>query len=155
VSTSEPSRPPWARDAGWAAEIGKEIDPAATDPRTHVTTGIVVDDDGFRLDELVVSGEHSEWFVKADAYLREHLASPTVRKPRLAAVPVASHVEVQVAMLMREFHIQHLTVVINNDRICSGFISCPRAVAAILPRGSSLTVWTRGAELPSVLEGRR
>ncbi|HEY0501377.1 MAG TPA: hypothetical protein VGD48_36915, partial [Kutzneria sp.] len=50
-------RPPWSRDAVWAAQVGRQIDPDATDPRTHVTTGVLVDDDGHRFDEPLVSGE--------------------------------------------------------------------------------------------------
>ncbi|MFI9382926.1 DddA-like double-stranded DNA deaminase toxin [Kutzneria sp. NPDC052558] len=148
-------RPPWSGDAVWAAEVGRDIDPEATDPRTHVTTGMLVDDDGHRLDELLVSGENSEWFVKADDHLRVHLKTPAVRNPRLTAAPPASHVEVHAAMIMRERGLTHATLVINNDRICRGVFGCPQAVAVVLPEGSSLTVWTRGAQVPSELEGRQ
>jgi hypothetical protein len=135
--------------------VGRDIDPEAADPRTHVTTGILVDDDGRQLDELLVSGENGEWFATADAYLRERLPAPAVRNPRLAAVPAASHVEVHAAMIMRAGGLTHATLVINNDRICRGVFGCPRAVAAVLPEGSSLTVWTRSATVPSELEGRQ
>ncbi len=120
-----------------------------------MTTGVLVDDDGHRFDEPLVSGESSEWFVKADAHLRGYLKAPAVRNPRLAAVPSASHVEVHAAMIMLERGLTHATLVINNDRICRGLFGCRQAVAAVLPEGSSLTVWTRGAQVPSELEGRR
>ena len=86
-----------------------------------------MDDDGHRFDEPLVSGENSEWFVKADAYLREHLRVPAVRNPRLAAVPSASHVEVHAAMIMRERGLTHATLVINNDRICRGVRLYPQS----------------------------
>jgi hypothetical protein len=118
-----PSRP--YADAGWAAIVGREIDPI----KNHVTSGIVFDDDGNRFDEIFASGERGTWFRKAEEFLRASPRFPAI-KPMPVALPPTSHVETQVAIFMRERGISHLTVVIN-----------------------SLTVWTHGSQVPYELKG--
>ncbi|WP_030229144.1 DddA-like double-stranded DNA deaminase toxin [Actinoalloteichus caeruleus] len=46
------------------------------------------------------------------------------------------------------------TVVVLNNRMCDGLYGCTEAVAAILPRGFSMTVWEPGRGQPTIIEGR-
>ncbi|SFD70354.1 SCP1.201-like deaminase [Actinopolyspora alba] len=80
---------------------------------------------------------------------------PTFGGDRLRAGPpaVSQHVETQAAMRMREAGITHGAVTINN-RMCSGDLSCEKAIRTILPRGSILDVWEPGATQPRRIEGQ-
>ncbi|ASU79843.1 hypothetical protein CDG81_18025 [Actinopolyspora erythraea] len=80
---------------------------------------------------------------------------PTFGGDRLRAGPpaVSQHVETQAAMRMREAGITHGAVTINN-RMCSGDLSCEKAIRTILPRGSVLDVWEPGATQPRRIEGQ-
>ncbi|MEU4213234.1 DddA-like double-stranded DNA deaminase toxin [Streptomyces sp. NPDC026206] len=61
------------------------------------------------------------------------------------------------AAWMRQNKVKDATVVINQDYICTGFGSCPDAVAEILPVGSTMKVWYKnkqGALTPKTIFGR-
>lgn len=78
-----------------------------------------------------------------DAYLKD---SPLIRNPSSGPHPAATHVETKLAWSMRQQGVTHAYVVINHlDGPRTGVYSCTAAVGAILPKGSSLTVWFKGA----------
>lgn len=131
----------------WADKVSKELE------HIRPTAGVAFDDQGNRLTtEPLRSGEETELFRKTDEYLRSVNAFPTL-SPR-APVPPASHVETQVALMMRRRGLRHATVVINKDRVCDGPFSCWGAVAAILPKGASLTVWCQDQAVSCEVPGR-
>ncbi|WP_433793802.1 putative Ig domain-containing protein [Actinoplanes sp. CA-252034] len=95
---------------------------------------------------------NDDGFLSRDSFqaLNEFLwSSPVVPNPgdRFSETQVhyaADHVETQVAWHMVSFNVQHSDLVINNrSGICTADYGCVRAVEAILPRGSSLTVYWR------------
>jgi len=85
-----------------------------------------------------------------DDYLRQ---SELVQMPRSGLYAATSHVETKLAWNMRQTGVKHAEIVINNKAgVCTSDFSCQVAVGAILPKGSSLTVWYRGEG--GKLEGR-
>ncbi|WP_144311998.1 DddA-like double-stranded DNA deaminase toxin [Actinopolyspora erythraea] len=125
--------------ASWADDVRQDIQ------HRNPTVGLVFDDHGSPaltdLDDLRSGPDIAAQEI--DIFLKNH---PQFPKQRRADVPIASaeHVETKIAMEMRKRGLEHLTVVINNPR---GVLS------AILPQGSSITVWLPGADVPSELYG--
>ncbi|MQY40934.1 hypothetical protein SRB17_89680 [Streptomyces sp. RB17] len=105
-----------------------------------ITTGQVIDDTGAKVGPTVSSGEEGSW-----ADIASFLESSGLQHPPTGEFPAASHVEAKIAWAMRNRGIQRATIVINKkEGVCAGPYSCSAAVPAILPAGSSLTVWYRG-----------
>ncbi|QXJ24408.1 sugar-binding protein [Actinomadura graeca] len=70
------------------------------------------------------------------------MGSSEIANPLTGPHPSITHVETKIAWFMRQRGIQSADVVINNaDGPCTGVFSCSNAVEAILPNGSSMTVW--------------
>ena len=65
---------------------------------------------------------------------------------------VYTHVEAKYAQRMREAGQTHGVVVLNRT-ICNMGFGCGAAVRAILPHGSTLTVWEPGATRPVEIRG--
>ncbi|WP_030107517.1 DddA-like double-stranded DNA deaminase toxin, partial [Actinoalloteichus caeruleus] len=78
---------------------------------------------------------------------------PEHRLRDLAIADVARHVETKLAVRQAEAGVTHTVVVLNN-RMCDGLYGCTEAVAAILPRGFSMTVWEPGRSRPTIIEGK-
>ncbi|WP_417853784.1 DddA-like double-stranded DNA deaminase toxin [Actinoalloteichus caeruleus] len=70
-----------------------------------------------------------------------------------ALADAARHVETKLAVRMAEAGVTHTVVVLNN-RMCGGHWGCTKAVASILPRGFSMTVWEPGRSRPTIIEGK-
>lgn len=69
------------------------------------------------------------------------MGSPNIANPP-GNHPSITHVETKIAWAMRNHGITDADVVINNDTgPCDEPYGCTAAVSAILPEGSSLTVW--------------
>ncbi|MGA5520996.1 DddA-like double-stranded DNA deaminase toxin [Streptomyces pseudogriseolus] len=110
---------------------------------------------GFDRDDLrrMMSGEHDEWYEKANRLLQTSQRPPW--GPR-GWFPVSSHVEAKYAAAMREMGIQHSTVVINNNKgVCNAKLNCTLAVEAILPTDWTMTVYYPGDGSPVTLRGKR
>ncbi|TWD79077.1 nucleic acid/nucleotide deaminase of polymorphic system toxin [Kribbella amoyensis] len=102
-----------------------------TQPKTR---GLWVDKDGS--EELLVSGQHDEWFQKAADFLRD-LGIP----PRNGdSITTPSHVETKFAMRMRVRGLKHETIMVNKLP-CPGKWGCRALIGLILPPGSTLTVF--------------
>ncbi|GAA4932472.1 DddA-like double-stranded DNA deaminase toxin [Streptomyces coeruleoprunus] len=103
------------------------------------TAGQVVDKAGNRIGGVMTSGRTASTRA-IDTFLK---SSPHAARPRAGAEhTAATHVETKIAWRMREHGITHADVVINNSGgVCRGPFSCDQAVRAILPRGSTMTVW--------------
>ncbi|WP_356948706.1 DddA-like double-stranded DNA deaminase toxin [Streptomyces chengbuensis] len=72
--------------------------------------------------------------------------SPDIANPASGPHASITHVETKLAWRMRQAGVKSLDVVINHSGgPCTGRFSCSSAVPAILPQGSSMTVWFRGA----------
>ncbi|MET9622766.1 polymorphic toxin-type HINT domain-containing protein [Streptomyces sp. NPDC006464] len=72
--------------------------------------------------------------------------SPDIANPASGPHASITHVETKLAWRMRQAGVTSLDVVINHSGgPCTGRFSCSSAVPAILPQGSSMTVWFRGA----------
>lgn len=133
-----------AGDAEWAA------DRIATIPRTtSATTGLFYDVNGH---ETRYTSGQEEISTRVDAFLR---ASRAVRMPPVGQHPAATHVEVKVAMTMREQHVDRGVLVINNpEGPCPGAYSCQQVLDVLLPPGAPLTVWWPGGH-HETFTGRR
>ncbi|MCP2329749.1 SCP1.201-like deaminase [Actinoalloteichus cyanogriseus DSM 43889] len=70
-----------------------------------------------------------------------------------AIADAARHVETKLALRQAESGVTHAVVVVNN-LMCEGPYGCTEAVAAILPRGFSMTVWEPGRSRPTTVEGK-
>ncbi|WP_337661704.1 DddA-like double-stranded DNA deaminase toxin [Actinoalloteichus sp. AHMU CJ021] len=115
------------------------------------TTGIILGgSDGSG--ERMVSGHAPESAV-AGLILATSEHFPEHRLRDLATAGVATHVEVKLAVQQAESGVTHTVVVINNV-MCDGPYGCTEAVAAILPRGFSMTVWEPGRTQPTIIEGK-
>ncbi|MEV1007137.1 DddA-like double-stranded DNA deaminase toxin [Streptomyces sp. NPDC049881] len=116
----------------------------------RVTTGRIFDSSG-RLHGEIQAGGDGNLVEATDAYLRRHGAPIN---PRATRYPASQHVESQFAMWMRQNGVREATVVMNNDAgVCGGMYGCQRAVRAILPAGSSVSVWYPGASEPEIIAG--
>jgi hypothetical protein len=87
------------------------------------------------------SGHGDEWYDKAKA-LAPHLLPPHLRR----AVRLARHIEVKLAVRMREEQRPHETVVIDRE-VCGRTaadehepLTCDKILKYFLPTGSTLTV---------------
>ena len=79
---------------------------------------------------------------RIDTFLR---ASRAVRMPPVGQHPAATHVEVKVAMTMREQNVHQGILVINNpEGPCPGAYSCQQVLDVLLSPSASLTVWWPG-----------
>jgi hypothetical protein len=123
-----------AENARWAAAR------MATIPRTtSATTGLFYDADGH---ETRYTSGQQDISARIDTFLR---ASRAVRMPPVGQHPAATHVEVKVAMTMREQQVSRGVVVINNpEGPCPGAYSCQQVLDVLLPPGAPLTVWWPG-----------
>ncbi|AUS79492.1 hypothetical protein C1701_15315 [Actinoalloteichus sp. AHMU CJ021] len=70
-----------------------------------------------------------------------------------ATADAARHVETKLALRQAESGVTHTVVVLNN-LMCEGRYGCTEAVAAILPRGFSMTVWEPGRSRPTIIGGK-
>nr|WSY52134.1 DNRLRE domain-containing protein [Streptomyces sp. NBC_00886] len=117
----------------------------------RVTTGRIFDSEGNSIYDEIEAGGNSDLVKETDAYLRENGAPIN---PRATYYPAAQHVESQYAMWMRENGIPSATVVMNNtEGVCGGMYGCQSAIKAILPEGSSMSVWYPGATEPVIIPG--
>jgi hypothetical protein len=117
----------------------------------RVTTGRIFDAAGVAVHAELQAGGVSDLVRATDAYLRQYGAPIN---PKAEYYPAAQHVEAQYAMWMRQNGITDATVIINKvGGVCGGMYGCDKAVKAILPRGSTMTVWYPGAQEPEVLPG--
>ncbi|MFE2046614.1 DddA-like double-stranded DNA deaminase toxin [Streptomyces sp. NPDC059477] len=110
---------------------------------------------GFGGDDLrqMMSGEHDDWFKKANTLLQTSKLPPWGPK---GIFPNSSHVEPKYAAAMKELDIKHSVVVINNNNgVCKNTMNCTDAVEAILPVGSTMTVYYPGASIPITIFGKR
>lgn len=120
----------------------RAADRIATIPRTtSATTGLFYDVDGH--ETRYVSGEEGI-STRIDALLR---TSRAARMPPVGQHPAVTHVEVEVAMTMREQHVNQGVLVINNpEGPCPGAYSCQQVLDVLLPPGVPLTAWWPGGE---------
>jgi RHS repeat-associated protein len=117
----------------------------------RVTTGRIFDSSGNAIHGEIEAGGNSDLVEATDAYLRQHGAPIN---PRAARYPASQHVETQYAMWMRQNGITDATVVMNNSEgVCGGVYGCQNAIRAILPEGSTMTVWYPGASEPVIIPG--
>lgn len=89
---------------------------------------------------VVRSGDGDEWFDKAEAFAR------TMPPHRRRAIRLARHVEVKLAMRMREEGRRHETVVIDR-KVCgrrpydrTAPLTCDKMLKFFLPPGATLTI---------------
>ncbi|WP_148283070.1 MULTISPECIES: DddA-like double-stranded DNA deaminase toxin [Kitasatospora] len=116
----------------------------------RITTGQIFDASGNPIGPEITSGGGS-LADRAQSYLAD---SPNIRNlPAKARYASADHVEAQYAVWMRENGVTDASVVINQNYVCGLPLGCQAAVPAILPRGSTMTVWYPGSGSPIVLRG--
>ncbi|MFF2425317.1 DddA-like double-stranded DNA deaminase toxin [Streptomyces mirabilis] len=117
----------------------------------RVTTGRIFDSSGKEVFEEIEAGGSGALVDATDEYLRKY---GTAIHPKAKYYPAAQHVESQYAMWMRQNGVTNATVVINKaEGVCGGPYGCLRAVKAILPEGSRMTVWYPDALKPEVILG--
>lgn len=130
--------------AEWAIKVGTGL-------ASHITSGHAFDDEGreLKLDRSVVQSGPTG----ASTEIDRHLKSGVFRHhdPR-GKIAVSEHVETKLAWYMSRQGISHLNVVINNTP-CRGMFNCRRAVGAILPSGTSMTVWSAESGVRFELKG--
>ncbi|MEU2502995.1 DddA-like double-stranded DNA deaminase toxin [Streptomyces pseudogriseolus] len=131
----------------WVADIFQEI------AGEWITTGKVRDSRGNRIPELPdsVVSMADEDTTAVQAYLKKI----GYGHPRQTGYWGDTHAETKLAykMLMKE--VEHATIVINNNKgVCTGRDSCSVLVEAILPVGSTLTVYYPGARTPRIFHGK-
>jgi RHS repeat-associated protein len=118
----------------------------------YVTSGRIFTSDG-----KVIAGApelSSGKDVLSDAAQDLLAKSPNILNlPKNATYMSSEHVETKYAVWMKENKITDATVVVNQTFVCGGPLSCQSAVAAILPRGSTMTVWFNGGTEPVVIGG--
>ncbi|RVX40557.1 RHS repeat-associated protein [Nonomuraea polychroma] len=94
----------------------------------------------------------------ADEINKYLLKSPYIDNPPNGKFGIVSHVETKLAWRMKNKKIKSMNVAINHRKgPCTGDFSCSRAVEAILPVGSTLTVWFKdpaGKVHKTVLRGK-
>ncbi|AUS80412.1 hypothetical protein C1701_21010 [Actinoalloteichus sp. AHMU CJ021] len=152
-SLPHPSNTPWEAALGTGvAWVAWARDQLPERPRGRgQTTGIILGgSDGSG--ERMVSGHEPESDL-AGLILATSDVFPEHRLRDLAIADVARHVETKLAVRQAEAGVTHTVVVLNN-RMCDGLYGCTEAVAAILPRGFSMTVWEPGRSRPTIIEGK-
>ncbi|MFI1331855.1 putative T7SS-secreted protein [Streptomyces sp. NPDC020845] len=117
----------------------------------RVTTGRGFDQNGNPVAPEITSGNDD----LADSVNRYLAHSPDVPKLPVPGAKFASaaHVETKYAMWMRQNNVTEMQVVINNNYVCGPPMGCQTMVSAVLPRGSTMTVWYVGSDVPIVLKG--
>ncbi|WP_017975240.1 DddA-like double-stranded DNA deaminase toxin [Actinopolyspora halophila] len=130
----------------WAIDVGTTLP-------TYITSGHVFDDTGaeLELDGAIRQSGPSESSPQIDQHLRSGVFSHHDPRGKIA---VSEHVETKLAWYMSQHGIGHMHVVINNAP-CRGLFNCRRAVAAILVKGTSLTVWSAQGGVRYELKGAR
>ncbi len=107
-------------------------------PRGRKVAGRLADQNGSPIGQLLANGSDQQQ-VNNRATLRE---DGNWRRLRVAL----AHVEGHAAALMRanrSYHDMHLVI---TRRPCEGPLGCDAQLPALLPAGSSLTVWVRSSE---------
>jgi hypothetical protein len=108
-----------------------------TNLKTH---GIWLDDQG-QEHEPIVSGRDGLSRQAGDVLRRLGLGPPR------GTLAVADHVEVKLAVYLRETGQRHVTLVINKDPCRTGEYSCDRLLSSILRPGQAVTVyWPNGVK---------
>lgn len=129
----------------WVEHEGKKIDPS----KVHVTTGVLYDEQGRELARCESAQDTARVRVQRELEEASRFPKPLGWKPG-DEFWSSSHAEPKLALWMRDQQIKHATILINKDRVCRGEQGCRRALAAILPRDSSVTVISSvtGVRLP-------
>ncbi|MEU6380316.1 DddA-like double-stranded DNA deaminase toxin [Streptomyces sp. NPDC046909] len=116
----------------------------------RITTGQIFGGDGKQIADEITSGS-DDLAKSAQGYLE---GSPSIRNlPKGAKYASADHVEAKYAAWMRNNGVTDAHVVINHNYVCGPPLGCQVSVPAILPRGSTMTVWYPGAGSPMRLSG--
>ncbi|MFF7098483.1 DddA-like double-stranded DNA deaminase toxin [Streptomyces rubradiris] len=101
----------------------------------------------------LMSGEHDQWYEKANELLRTSKLEP--RRPK-GGFLISSHVETKFAVAMKEKGVKYAKVVINNtDGVCNEYMNCRNAVRVILPVGWKMDVYYPGGANPVPIIGAR
>ncbi|MEV5539064.1 DddA-like double-stranded DNA deaminase toxin [Saccharopolyspora shandongensis] len=133
-------------DADWARDQLSQLPEFRKGGRTQ---GFTFDRDGQR--QRWTSGYDDVLSERANLMLMNSDLFPTL--PNQDAAPeVAKHVETKVAASMQRGDIHGVVLV--NRAMCRGSLNCRRAIEAILPLGSTLTVWEMGSTAPIVIRGK-
>ncbi|MCO1575511.1 hypothetical protein M8C13_07035 [Crossiella sp. SN42] len=151
-----------ALDPAWAREQQAKLADRTSDT---ATTGLLTVPGG---DDLYITSgfprpQQGQPLTEVDrAELdRLHRVELTLRTSGFAAtlpdrgqLAVTGHVEVKAASIMRELGLTFGKMAINHTAVCRGPYGCVEAVPMLLPQGSMLVVWERGATEPIVLKGK-
>ncbi|MCI2418826.1 hypothetical protein MOQ72_15395 [Saccharopolyspora sp. K220] len=133
-------------DAIWASCQLSQLPDFYKGEKTH---GFTFDRDGQR--EHWTSGYDEILSERANLILMNSEHFPTL--PNQDASPeVVKHVETKIAASMQRGDIHGVVLV--NRAMCRGSLNCRRAIEAILPLGSTLTVWEKGSTTPVVIRGK-
>lgn len=96
--------------------------------RVGKTSGYLFDGDGNMIGDIIVSGRNSPYY-----------RDTTLIRGDDKLYSIQSHVEAQVAGIMRDNNISNATLVINNHP-CPGIVGCNNLLSSMLPQRANLRV---------------
>lgn len=134
----------------WVAQEGRSIDPATE----HVTTAVAYDSHGAVLARVQSGYDEGATRVQEELENAPLFPKPPDWKPGDGFF-IASHAEPRLALWMRDTGVREATVLINKDTVCRGPYGCRRAVAALLPAGSAMTIISTVTGIKLRLKGAR